>query len=150
MAQSMEPMLRGPGFDEAFGRITGSVFGLDEVTPDVRDFVINTSRPRQEVVLGYWEGLFRLSPQELASMVAGGAAAIRASGLPFLAVVGHKPSLEDAEWIDSNMPGMRTEVLPGSGHFPHLAHPRRFAELLAETGSWPVRAAAPTTAASVA
>jgi pimeloyl-ACP methyl ester carboxylesterase len=150
MAQSMEPMLRGSGFDEAFGRITGSVFGLDEVTPDVRDFVIATSRPRQEVVLGYWEGLFRLSPTKLDTIVAQGAAAIRASRLPFMAVVGHALSHEDAAWVSSNMPGMRTEVLPHSGHFPHLAHPHRLAELLAETSSWPVRAAAPARAASVA
>jgi pimeloyl-ACP methyl ester carboxylesterase len=69
-------------------------------------------------------------------MVAGGAASIRASGLPFVAVVGHEPSAEDADWIRLNMPGSRTEVWPDSGHFPHLAHPRRFATLLAETGTW--------------
>jgi pimeloyl-ACP methyl ester carboxylesterase len=27
-------------------------------------------------------------------------------------------------------------VLPGSGHFPHLAHPDRFAQCLARTGGW--------------
>jgi pimeloyl-ACP methyl ester carboxylesterase len=31
------------------------------------------------------------------------------------------------------MPGTRTEVWPHSGHFPHLAHPHRFAQLLAAT-----------------
>jgi pimeloyl-ACP methyl ester carboxylesterase len=139
MAQAMEPMLRGPGFADAWGRITANVFGLDEIDPEVREFVVATSKPRQEIVLGYWQELFERTPQELDGMVAQGAASFRASGLPYVAVVGHEPSPEDAAWIRSNMPAMRTEVLPHSGHFPHLAHPRRFAEILAETGTWPVR-----------
>ena len=139
MAQAMEPMLRGPGFADAWGRITANVFGLDEIDPEVREFVVATSKPRQEIVLGYWQELFERTPQELDALVAQGAASIRASGLPYVAVVGHEPSPEDAAWIRSNMPAMRTEVLPHSGHFPHLAHPRRFAEILAETGTWPVR-----------
>jgi pimeloyl-ACP methyl ester carboxylesterase len=139
MAQAMEPMLRGPGFRDAWDRITANVFGLDEIAPEVRDFVVATSRPRQEIVLGYWRDLFERTPQELEALVAQGAASIRASGLPYVAVVGHEPSPEDAGWIRSNMPEARTEVWPQSGHFPHLAHPRRFAEILAETGTWPVR-----------
>jgi pimeloyl-ACP methyl ester carboxylesterase len=139
MAQAMEPMLRGPGFREAWDRITARVFGLDEVDPEVRDFVAATSRPRQEIVLGYWRELFERTPQELDAMVAQGAASIRASGLPYVAVVGHEPSPEDADWIHANMPGTRTEVWPHSGHFPHLAHPRRFAEILKETDTWPSR-----------
>jgi len=27
-------------------------------------------------------------------------------------------------------------VLPGSGHFPHIAHPKQFAETLAATSTW--------------
>jgi pimeloyl-ACP methyl ester carboxylesterase len=65
MAQTMEPMLRGPGFREAWDRITARVFGLEEVDPEVRDVVVATSRPRQEIVLGYWRELFERKPQEL-------------------------------------------------------------------------------------
>lgn len=146
MAKAMEPLLRGPGFDEAFGRITAKTFGLDEVAADVRDFVVATSKPRQDIVLGYWQALFQLSPQELDAMVAQGAAAIRASGLPYVSVLGHDPSPDDVAWIGSNMPDMRVEVWPHSGHFPQLAHPRRFAELLAETSTWPTRIAEPIAA----
>ncbi len=139
MAQVMEPMLRGPGFRDAWGRITANVFGLGEVAPEVRDFVVATSRPRQEIVLGYWRDLFERTPQELDALVAQGATAFQSSGLPFVAVVGHEPSTVDADWVRSNMPSTRTEVWPHSGHFPHLAHPHRFAELLAQTGTWPIR-----------
>jgi pimeloyl-ACP methyl ester carboxylesterase len=150
MAKSIEPVLRGPGFDVAFGRVLANTFGLDEVSPEVRDFVIATSRPRQHVVLGSWQALFELSPQELDAMVAQGAAAIRASGLPFVSVVGHDPSPEEIAWIAANMPGMRIEVWPRSGHFPHIAHPLKFAELLAETATWPIRAGEPVGAGSTA
>lgn len=59
-------MLRGPGFDDAWAWITASVFRTEEVAPDVRDFVLATSRPRQETVLGYWQDLFERTTPELA------------------------------------------------------------------------------------
>ena len=56
--------------------------------------------------------------------------------MPYLAIVGDELSAGDIAWMQTNLPDARLEVWPGSGHFPHLAHPRRFAELLAETGTW--------------
>jgi pimeloyl-ACP methyl ester carboxylesterase len=136
MAQALEPMLRGPDFADAWARIAGGAFRLEEVAPHVRDFVIATSRPRQEIVLGYWKDLFERTPAELDAMVLGGAAAIRAAGIPYVAVVGADPSPEEVAWTDANLPDGRILVWPRSGHFPHLAHPRRFAALLAETAAW--------------
>jgi pimeloyl-ACP methyl ester carboxylesterase len=136
MAQALEPMLRGPGFADAWDRIASGAFRLEEVEPDVRDFVIATSRPRQEIVLGYWQDLFERSPGELDAMVLGGAAAIRAAGIPYVAVVGADPSPEEVAWSDANLPDVRILIWPGSGHFPHLAYPHRFAGLLAETAAW--------------
>ncbi|HEY8819317.1 MAG TPA: alpha/beta hydrolase, partial [Candidatus Limnocylindrales bacterium] len=69
MAQSLEPMLRGAAFADTWSRITANVFRLDEVSPDVRDLVVATSSPRQEIVLGYWQDLFERSAQELDAMV---------------------------------------------------------------------------------
>jgi pimeloyl-ACP methyl ester carboxylesterase len=143
MAQSMAPMLRGAGFDQAWGMVTTRAFGHHEVAPEVRDVVVATSRPRREIVLGYWQDLLERTAEELDALVADGAASIRASGLPYVSVLGHDPSPEDVDWIRSNMPGMRIEAWPHSGHFPHLAHPRRFAKLLAETGDWALRADEP-------
>jgi pimeloyl-ACP methyl ester carboxylesterase len=136
MAQSLEPVLRGPGFAEAWKRITDNVFRLDVVASEVRELVQRTSRARQDVVLGYWADLFDRTSQELDALVAAGAAAIRAAGVPFTAVLGADPSPQDAAWVRTNLPESRTLVWPRSGHFPHIAHPRRFAELLAETGKW--------------
>jgi pimeloyl-ACP methyl ester carboxylesterase len=143
LAQATEPVLRGTGFDEAFGRILANTFGLDEVSPEVRDFVRATSRPRRDVVLGTWQLLFQLSPAELDAMVDGGAARVRALGLPFASVVGHDPSPEEVAWTAAHLPGARIEVWPHSGHFPHLAHPGRFARLLADTAMWHPHGVAP-------
>ncbi len=46
LLQSMRGALAGPGFADAWARITGPVFGLDGVAPEVRAFVSETCRPR--------------------------------------------------------------------------------------------------------
>ena len=134
MLRSLEPVLRGPGFRDAWARISAGVFGLDEVAPDVRAFVERTSRPRQEVVLGYWKDLFDIEPQQLQAWVDSGAAALEATGFR-TSLRGHTPSGDEAAWLTANLPAARSMVWPNSGHFPHLAHPV-FAELLAETATW--------------
>jgi pimeloyl-ACP methyl ester carboxylesterase len=136
IAQSLEPALRSPGFGEVWARITDNVFRLSEVSPEVRDAVETTARARQAIVLGYWTDLFERTPAELDDWTAQASAAIRQTGVPCVAVLGQDPSPQDRAWIRANLPDARVLVWPNSGHFPHLAHPRRFAELLAETGTW--------------
>jgi pimeloyl-ACP methyl ester carboxylesterase len=134
MLRSLEPVLRGPGFGAAWSRISEYAFRLDEVPADVRAFVEATSRPRQDVVLGYWQDLFARTPAELQAWLNEGAVTMRQIGLPVTSVVGQDPSADEAAWLEANLPDARVEVWPGSGHFPHLAHPRAFAELLAPMG----------------
>jgi len=42
------------------------------------------------------------------------------------------------QWLNEMLPQVSVTVWPGSGHFPHLAHPDLFAECLATTSRWPV------------
>jgi pimeloyl-ACP methyl ester carboxylesterase len=51
-------------------------------------------------------------------------------------VVGQEPSAAEVGWIADHLPELQTLIWPGSGHFPHLAHPEAFAELLASTSTW--------------
>ncbi len=150
MLRSLEPVLRSPGFGGAWSRIAARAFRLDEVSPEVRGAVEADSKPRQDVVLGYWQDLFEQSPEELEAWIITGAAAIRAAGMPYVAILGADPSAEDLDWFRSNLPEARTEVWPRSGHFPQLAHPRRFAELLARSGTWSAVARPGSTAAAAA
>ena len=136
LIKSIEPELRGDGFDAAWARVSAMVFGLDDVSDDVRAFVEATSRPRPEVVISSWMDLLARSTAELEAMIAGAAAAIKGAGIPVTAVFGRQPSSAETTWYRENLPDARTLVWPGSGHFPHLAYPLRFAELLASTAAW--------------
>ncbi|HEX7196118.1 MAG TPA: alpha/beta hydrolase, partial [Candidatus Limnocylindria bacterium] len=133
---AMRPALEGQDFDQAWAAISGNVFGLDELNPDVRSFVAETSRARQAVLLGYWQDLLDGAPPEIQSMIFDTVTAIRRAGLPFVAVAGRELSPAESTWLATNFPEARTLVWARSGHFPHLAHPREFAELLAETATW--------------
>ena len=111
-------------------------FGLDDVSDDVRAFVEATSRPRPEVVIASWTDLLTRSTAELDALISGAAAAIRGAGIPVTSVVGRQPSSAETAWYREHLPDARTLVWPGSGHFPQLAYPLRFAELLASTAAW--------------
>ena len=134
--RSIEPELRGDGFAAAWARVSTPVFGLDDVSDDVRAFVEDTSRPRPEVVISSWSDLLTRSTDELESLIAGAAQAIETAGIPVTALFGRQPSPAEVAWYSANLPDARTLVWPGSGHFPHLAYPLRFAELLASTATW--------------
>ena len=136
LVQSLAPVLRGDGFGEAWARIATAAFRLGEVPEAVRRLVGVTSRPRREVVLGYWQDLLERTPDDLARWVEANAAAIRARELPMRSVVGQDPSPAEVAWLAAHLPTLETLVWPGSGHFPQLAHPEPFGELLASTATW--------------
>jgi pimeloyl-ACP methyl ester carboxylesterase len=52
-------------------------------------------------------------------------------------VAGEAPPDGYVRWLRDALPRMTFEVWPRSGHFPHLAHPARFAATLDETANWP-------------
>ena len=60
--------------------------------------------------------------------------------MPYLLVAGAELSPGVAEQFCTVVPQASAEVWPDTGHFPHLAQPRRFAALLAATGRWPAGA----------
>jgi len=61
---------------------------------------------------------------------------VRDAKLPYLFVAGHDPGPEYLAWMNLELPQAEVVTWPGSGHFPHLARPGRFAELLAATARW--------------
>jgi len=136
LIQRLEPALRGDGFLATWSQISNGAFRLDEAPADVREFVHDTSRPRREVVIGYWQDLLDHTPEDLAGWIDAGVARIRELGVPARSVLGRDPSPAEVDWIANHLPGLQTLVWPGSGHFPQLAHPDAFAELLDSTSSW--------------
>jgi pimeloyl-ACP methyl ester carboxylesterase len=63
-------------------------------------------------------------------------AALRAARVPYLVIAGHElePGYQDC--LDRMLPQASVTIWPGSGAFPHLAHPTRFARCLAATAWW--------------
>jgi len=68
-------------------------------------------------------------------------AALRAARVPYLFIAGHElePGYQDG--LDRLLPQASVTIWPGSGDFPQLAHPRRFARCLAATAWWGRRGA---------
>ena len=106
-------------------------FGLDLLPPEARELLARNSDPRTELLASYWEELFAMTPDQASAMVGGAVAAISAADVPYLLILGTEPPPEVATWFRNALPQAVMEVWAGSGHFPHLAHPARFAERLA-------------------
>jgi pimeloyl-ACP methyl ester carboxylesterase len=100
-----------------------------------RDLVLATRRPRPELLRGYW-GEVLDAGTDLAARLEAELARVRAAGTPYTVVAGEEPGEDYRAWLAAVLPQARFETWPGSGHFPHLAHPERFAEVLRSTGAW--------------
>ena len=108
-------------------------FGIDLLPPEMRGLLARNSRPTTDLLASYWDELFTLTPDQAAALVEDGVAAVAAAEVPYLLILGTELQPETAAWIRSAVPHAAIEVWAGSGHFPHLAHPARFAERLAAT-----------------
>jgi pimeloyl-ACP methyl ester carboxylesterase len=109
--------------------------------------VRSTCRPDQKLVVGYWTELLERPVEDLAADMAQTMTVIRAARLPYVIVTGAEPEPDYRSWLADHLPTATITVWPQSSHFPHVAHPGAFAEVLAATSSWPDgtmgRAAAP-------
>jgi pimeloyl-ACP methyl ester carboxylesterase len=105
--------------------------GIDRLPPDVRGLAAQSAVPAQEALLGYWDELLSTPAPELQERHAERLARIAADGTAYHYVTGAEPAPEYRSWLSAALPGAIVTVLPGSGHFPHLAHPEQVARLLA-------------------
>ncbi|HEY2597639.1 MAG TPA: alpha/beta hydrolase [Candidatus Dormibacteraeota bacterium] len=133
--QSISDQLRSPAFPSMWEQFFASMH--PELLPeDAQALVRSTTTPRQELVLGYWREVLDNPAAETEERVTEGIAALRASGIAYLIVAGSEPESEYRRWLTEVLPDAEVIVLPDSGHFPHLAHPVRFAQCLSETANW--------------
>ena len=139
LAQSLAGQLRGPGFPAAWEMFEASMH-IELLPPAARELLQSARNLRQDLITGYWRELFDRPVAELAENADAWLAALRAARLPYLFVAGHEVEPEYQAWLNNTLPQAKVAVWPGSGHFPHLAHPRRFAECLAATARWGDRA----------
>jgi len=137
LVQSLADKLRGPAFPAVWEMFAASMH-IELLPESAQDLVRSTCHPRQELVLGYWRELLERPVDELVDLAATALAAVRAAGVPYLVVAGDALEPGYQQWLNEMLPQVSVTVWPGSGHFPHLAHPDLFAECLATTSRWPV------------
>jgi pimeloyl-ACP methyl ester carboxylesterase len=122
IVQQLEPMLRGPGFAQAWTQFEMTL-GLDLIPEPVHSLVLETHDVRQDVVLGYWEQLFQTGPAELQAWVD---EIIEDIDVPCLGVFG-RPLTDGERERFGRLPDVQLEEWEGFGHFVHLVDPDRFA-----------------------
>jgi pimeloyl-ACP methyl ester carboxylesterase len=108
---------------------------FEVLPPSARDLVTATCRPTPELLRGYWGELLE-GGRALETLMDAELARLRAADVPYLAVAGDEPGEDYRRWLAGVLPRAEVEVWSGSGHFPHLADPARFARVLAATGGW--------------
>jgi pimeloyl-ACP methyl ester carboxylesterase len=133
MLQANETTLRGPDYLTLWNTMVAS-WHSELLPPQAQELVRLTSDPRQDLLLGYWEEMLTTAPDEINDRVVADLVTLRDAGVPYRIVFGHIPSVEHQTWLADIFPGATTTVLPDSGHFPQLAHPAEFAQMLADTG----------------
>jgi pimeloyl-ACP methyl ester carboxylesterase len=135
LVRSLAGPLRGPGFAQVWKQFEASM-GIGLLPQGTQDLLQSARYARQDLVTGYWREVLDEPPGELARKTADGLAAVRDAKVPYLFVAGHDPGQEYLGWLTEALPQAEVTVWPGSGHFPHLAQPGRFGELLAATARW--------------
>ncbi len=134
LVQSLAGKLRGHAFPAVWQMFEASMH--IELLPETAQELAQSSRqPRQDLVLAYWHEILDRPVSELAASAAATLAAVRDAGVPYLIVAGQDPEPSYRTWLSEMLPQATITVWPGSGHFPHLAQPRRFAQCLAATGT---------------
>jgi pimeloyl-ACP methyl ester carboxylesterase len=140
LLQSLADKIRGPGFAAVWPMFAAS-FHTELLPQTAQDLVLANSHPRQEIVVGYWQEVFDRPIAELIGQSEAGLAVVKAAALPYLIVAGDDLEPGYRRWLEEVLPQATVIVWPRSGHFPHLAHPERFAKCLAATAQWSADAA---------
>jgi pimeloyl-ACP methyl ester carboxylesterase len=116
--------LNSPGFPRVWRRIENSL-GIDLIPEQHRKLIKQGSRPRQNIVLGYWRGALSLRPAALQDQVD---QCVRSITAPFTAIFGEDVDPDYLAWVSPTLPQCKVVVFPNTGHFPHLVAPDRFAD----------------------
>jgi pimeloyl-ACP methyl ester carboxylesterase len=137
LVRSLADKLRGPEFPAVWEMFAASM-QIEQLPQSAQRLVRSSSRPRQELVLGYWQQLLDRPIDELVDLAAAALTAVRDADVPYLVVAGNPLESRYERWLYEMLPQVEIDVWAGSGHFPQLAHPERFAECLTTTSGWTV------------
>jgi pimeloyl-ACP methyl ester carboxylesterase len=131
MLRAVAPRLAGPGFGEVWAQIDASM-QVDRVPAQYRDLLRADAGPVQDLFLRYQADLLERPLAEVLEWRDEGMAAVGASGVPYLSLLANEPDPADVAWLTGVVPQAEVVVWPVGHHFPHLARPALFADLLGE------------------
>ncbi|MBE3015116.1 alpha/beta hydrolase [Microbispora sp. NEAU-D428] len=126
LLRKLEPVLRSPAYGEVWDHMLQGMH-IELLPPEAQELVNSSRPPGRHLMLGYWNEVLTRTADELKTERTRDLQSISS----YHYVTGAVPPPPYREWLESAAPGVTITVLPGSGHFPHLAHPRSLAELLA-------------------
>src|SRR5262245_35480003 len=133
--KSMAAGLRGPQFEAIWSQMVASMHA-ELLPPQARHLVESTMQPRRDIILSYQREILDGSIDDIEHRADLALGMLRTAGQPYLVIGGDSFNDEDHDWLLERLPHAAIETWPGTGHFPHLAHPKRFAERLAATAGW--------------
>jgi hypothetical protein len=86
-----------------------------ELLPEAAQRLVRArSRPRQDLVLGYWRELLDEPVEEVVAIAEAGLQAVRAAHVPYLIVAGSEMEPNYANWLATSLPESRVTVWAGS------------------------------------
>jgi len=137
MVQANRAAITGAGFAQVWPAILASMH--IELLPADMQRLLSTELPKQDVVLAYWRQALETPIGDMEAHIADVQALLRRKAVPYAIVAGHQWDDATLQRLHEAVPQATVQVVPNSGHFPHLADPDGFARLLAETGARPRR-----------
>jgi pimeloyl-ACP methyl ester carboxylesterase len=131
MLRAAAPQLAGPGFDAVWSRLRDT-WGMDQVAQPHRELLRVAERASRDVVLHYQADILERPLEEVTRWRDEGMAAVAAAGIPYICLLANPVEPADEAWLVERVPVAHVVVWPVRHHFPHLARPGLFAQLLAE------------------
>jgi pimeloyl-ACP methyl ester carboxylesterase len=133
LLRSLRPQLAGDGFAQAWAMYRDSwhtelLSAADRLRVELGECSIRGDL--RELVLSYHSDLLDGPLEKVVDRRAAADSALRVAGTPYLALHSHPLDRSDAAWLRERLPQTEILVWPVGHHFPHLAHPDRFAALL--------------------
>lgn len=130
LVQSLQARLRGPEFDRTWQEVFAASFHCELLPARTQQLIADTSRPSREIVLSYWQTLLDEPAGQIQCNIDRSLRELSRRRVPYLLLLGHQPPVQLVEMLIALMPTMQIETWPGTGHFPHLARPDEFADLV--------------------
>ncbi|MYS23357.1 Pimeloyl-ACP methyl ester carboxylesterase [Streptomyces sp. DvalAA-14] len=130
LLRKAEPVLRGPDWESVWNSLLAGMH-IELLPPAARELVETATSPRQDLLLGYWQELMSVPERTHREARVRDLRTIGQAGVPYHYVSGGEVPAAYRQWLESVLPAAAVTVLPGGGHFPHLAHPAELARIMA-------------------